>query len=118
MPILKGKHRFRTSLKAIVLTAFSTLAFAGTALAEIRTLEIPLAMTCPMSEPPLFKELLLGVKGTQTVEISYELQTAVVTYEDTEASPDDFLNALRDFLPTIAPEAMQMEENEEGMEGM
>lgn len=118
MLISSKTQRLKDRLNVSVFVAFSTVLLAGEAPAEIVVLEIPLAMTCPMSEPPLFKELFLTVAGAQTVDISYEDQTAIVNYEDTEASPDDFMNALRDFLPTISAEQNGMEQDEEGMEGM
>ena len=82
----------------------STMFPAGSAFAAMQTAEIALAMTCPMSDPPLIERVILRVPGVQSIDISYDDQTATIVFDDAQADKADFTDALAEF--NMVPDEM------------
>ena len=77
------------------LAFLAMLALTGTSAAGMRTAQLPVKMSYPMADPPVFEQLLLRISGVRSVEVSFDEQSAMVTYDDAEASESDFTAALR-----------------------
>lgn len=78
----------KLALILVLVTSFTTLAFAGT---QTVTLSVP-GMTCAAC-PIIVKKALNRVDGVTDVEISYEMREAVVTFDDTRTSIEEIIQA-------------------------
>lgn len=124
MPLICRPSIRQLRRHVLVAVCAGSLAFATGAWAEIRSIELPLVMACPMSDPPIFEALLLQVNGVRSVEVSYEKMNATITFDDSEASAVDFGDALLAFFPEPDAGVDTMDSNpaealsEDDMDGM
>ena len=81
---------------ALALAGLASLALAGSALAGQRTVTLAVSnMTC-VSCPAIVKQSLAAVRGVGAVEVSSEAGTAVVTFDDSQASVEALTTATRE----------------------
>lgn len=83
----------RILLSIAIALSFLAAAAPASAAPKTVTLSVP-GMTCAAC-PITIKKALLKVAGVQKVEVSYEKNEAVVTYDDAKTNVDALTNATK-----------------------